>query len=35
MKGHDALRLALVGDLKILAGQITDNLIVVVKRNNV
>jgi hypothetical protein len=34
MERHDALRLALVGNLKILAGQITDNLIVVVKRDN-
>jgi hypothetical protein len=31
MERHDALRLALVGNLKVLAGQITDNLIVAVE----
>ena len=35
MERHDALRLALVGHLKVLARQITDNLIVVIERDNI
>jgi hypothetical protein len=35
MERHNALRLALVGNLKVLAGQITDNLIVTVERDNI
>jgi len=35
MERHDALWLALVGNLKVLAVQITDNLIVTVGRDNV